>query len=240
MDGTGINAIEKLVKQSHVIKVGDEHYSVHQLKRVYDDPRPQTIEVRTLSGLVEFAKSKQCEALQKEKESCLIHVVSHETVRLMTTPYGEARNRDILVVARLDRPAFQFGEWKDPEEFNIALSATPTDDLQAVMAYAGKITIDSGILIEDDGITQHASVKRGVSGGLIEKKRAPSRVTLKPHRSFAEIDQVESDFIFRVRANEESIRCALFEADSGAWKDEVAKRIKAWIWDHYFDVPVII
>lgn len=240
MDGTGIKAIEEIAKQSHVVEVAGEHYSVHQLKRVYDDPRPLELKVRTLTGLGDFVKSPQGKALIRD--ASIIHVVSEKQVTVISPPYGESHARDATISALLDRPVFGFGQWKDPEEFNIALAAmfAPTDDLQAVMAYAGKITIDSGILIEDDGITQQASVKRGVSGGLIEKKRAPSRVVLKPYRTFAEINQVESDFIFRVRASGDLVQCALFEADSGAWKDEAAKRIKKWISDQPFDIPVII
>lgn len=240
MDGTGIEAIEKIVKKSHVVEVAGEHYSVHQLKRVYDDPRPLELKVRTLTGLVDFVKSPQGNALIKGES--LIHVVSPQQVTVVSAPYGESRARDGIISALLDRPVFNFGDWRDPEEFNIALAAMfePTGDLEAVMAYAGKITIDSGIMIEDDGITQQASVRRGLSGGLVDKKRAPSRVALKPYRTFAEINQVESDFIFRVRTIGDGIECALFEADAGAWKDEAAMRIKKWIWDQIFDIPVIL
>lgn len=239
MDGTGINAIDKIIKQSHVVEVAGEHYSVHQLKRVYDDPRPLELKVRTLTGLVSFTKSDQGKELIKDKS--LIHVVSQKQVTIVSAPYGESRQRDPIITALLDRPVFEFGQWQEPEAFNIALAAmfVQTDDLEAVMAYAGKITIDTAIHLEDDGITQHASLKKGLSGGLIEKKRAPSRVALKPYRSFAEIDQVESDFIFRVRSRGDEIECALFEADAGAWKNEAALRIKKWIWNQAFDIEVI-
>ena len=239
MDGTGIAAIEKIVKGSHVVEVAGEHYSVNQLKRVYDDPRPLELKVRTLTGLVDFIKSPQGKALIRDES--LIHVVSHQQVTVISPPYGESQARDAAISAVVDRPVFGFGQWKDPEEFNIALASmfAPTDDLQAVMAYAGKIAVHNEVLIEDDGVTQHANVKKGVSGGLVEKKRAPSRVTLKPYRTFAEIDQVESEFIFRVRTIEGIIQLALFEADAGAWKDQAATRIKDWIWNHAFDIPVI-
>lgn len=65
----------------------------------------------------------------------------------------------------------------------------------------------------------------------------PSPVHLKPYRTFDEIDQPESDFIFRVQSNKfDGITCALFSADGGAWKTEAKQRIKEYLSNELSDL----
>ena len=47
--------------------------------------------------------------------------------------------------------------------------------------------------------------------------KVPNPVTLRPFRTFIEVEQPESKFIFRMR---EGGRCAIFEADGahGSWR----------------------
>lgn len=241
MEGKAVTEIERLVREGTTVEVDGQHFSAHQLHRIYDDPRPESITVRTLTGFVDFMASEQGKGLLQKAP--VIIVQSHSRVHLLTEPYGDSENRDVIVSAILDRPTFQFGDWMEPEKFNIALAALfdETDDLKAVMAYAGKMTIESGVNLEDDGITQRTSVKKGITGGLTESQPAPVRVLLQPYRTFDEVHQPMSDFIFRVRVyGENSIQCALFEADAGSWKSEAAGNIRDWINEtKNNDIPVI-
>ena len=79
----------------------------------------------------------------------------------------------------------------------------------------------------DDGVTQKATIKTGLAskGAAI----VPNPVTLKPYRTFLEVDQPASDFIFRMKEYSGSIGCALFEADGGAWKIEAMQNIKTYL-----------
>ncbi len=54
----------------------------------------------------------------------------------------------------------------------------------------------------------------------------PNPVILAPYRTFPEIEQVESKFIFRMQ---EGPNAALYEADGGAWKNEAMRRIKEYL-----------
>ena len=56
----------------------------------------------------------------------------------------------------------------------------------------------------------------------------PDPVLLAPFRTFPEIDQVPSQFIFRMRENR-GVEMALFEADGGAWEMETIQRIKIYL-----------
>ena len=48
---------------------------------------------------------------------------------------------------------------------------------------------------------------------------------LIPYRTFLEVKQPESDFIFRMREGHDGVECAIFEADGGAWKMEAMREI---------------
>ena len=54
----------------------------------------------------------------------------------------------------------------------------------------------------------------------------PNPVLLKPYRTFIEVQQPESAFIFRMQ---DGPRAALFEADGGAWRIEAMENIRAYL-----------
>jgi hypothetical protein len=56
---------------------------------------------------------------------------------------------------------------------------------------------------------------------------------LSPYRTFRELNQPESAFIFRMRGGGEgkAPQCALFEADGGKWKLDAVQAIKLWLAD---------
>ena len=64
----------------------------------------------------------------------------------------------------------------------------------------------------------------------------PNPVRLKPFRTFLEINQPESDFIFRMREGR-GVECAIYEADGGAWQIEAMQRIKVYIQNALNDMP---
>lgn len=61
-----------------------------------------------------------------------------------------------------------------------------------------------------------------------------------PYRTFTEVAQPMSNFIFRVKDNDRyGVTCALFEADGGAWKNEAKANIKAHLEKELADVSNI-
>jgi hypothetical protein len=55
-------------------------------------------------------------------------------------------------------------------------------------------------------------------------------VNLAPYRTFQEIEQPSSPFLFRIKGTPgEGVQCALFEADGGAWRLDAVARIEAWL-----------
>ncbi|MFQ9697783.1 MAG: hypothetical protein ACLRY5_13210, partial [Zhenhengia sp.] len=78
--------------------------------------------------------------------------------------------------------------------------------------------------IGDDGVSQAATIKTGVAS--IGEVKVPNPVYLAPYRTFAEIEQPVSKFVFRM---ESGPKAALFEADGGAWKNEAILKIKDYL-----------
>ena len=104
----------------------------------------------------------------------------------------------------------------------------PNTDSDLLLKFAG--TVESGTITDygDDGISQKATVKTGVASKA--DAVIPSPVRLKPYRTFTEVDQPESDFVFRMKEDKyDGVQCALFEADGGAWKLHAMESIQEYL-----------
>lgn len=211
-------------QQPKIIRDGDWSYTSEKLQRLDEELRADPIGMSTLSGLVDYIKSK-VDALD---DKMLIHVVSPTEVRLIS-PLDADREREYLVKVRAELPEITYGRFLKTEPFLISIRANfvQNEGSEAVLRFAG--TIESGTLAtySDDGISQSATVKKGIAGK--ESALVPNPVKLRPYRTFIEVQQPESEFIFRMRDCNEEIGCAIFEADGGAWKREAMKNIKEYL-----------
>lgn len=229
MDGSAVQEIKSLAQLNQVIEVEGETFSPLGYKRVYSDPRPSVLGVHTLSAIRDYLTAN-VDGVNLEK--LIVTVDSHKTVTVQTHVHGEMNDRHEVIQAIFDHvEPFRFGSWMDSETFNIALRSlfVDTDDLNAVVEYVSKIKLEDSAEIEDDGVTQSATVRVGARGNLVERQPAPSIVTLKPFRTFPEVDQPASRFLFRMRRDGKSVQLSLHEADGGAWKNEARNRIAAWL-----------
>ena len=57
----------------------------------------------------------------------------------------------------------------------------------------------------------------------------PNPVKLRPYRTFAEIEQPESSYVFRIKDSERGPAFKLVEADGGLWKNVTMKKIKEYL-----------
>lgn len=98
-----------------------------------------------------------------------------------------------------------------------------------LLKFAG--TVENGTVAEygDDGVSQKATIKTGIATKADAK--VPNPVRLRPYRTFIEVEQPESAFVFRMRDNGDrgGVECAIFEADGGAWKNAAMKSIKEYL-----------
>ena len=187
----------------------------------------KAIEMCTLTSLVDYIKGN----IDSMSDKMIIQVVDPETVVLFSQ-LNEERYREKMVVVKARIPDFRFDTYMDQENFCINLQSKfiddPDTDRALILKFAG--TMEAGTIAEygDDGVTQKATVKTGIAskGEAI----VPNPVKLRPYRTFLEVEQPASEFIFRVKQNKyDGISCAIFEADGGAWKIAVTSSIKDYL-----------
>lgn len=187
----------------------------------------KAIEMCTLTSLVDYIKGN----IDSMSDKMIIQVVDPETVVLFSQ-LNEERYREKMVVVKARIPDFRFDTYMDQENFCINLQSKfiddPDTDRALILKFAG--TMEAGTIAEygDDGVTQKATVKTGIAskGEAI----VPNPVKLRHYRTFLEVEQPASEFIFRVKQNKyDGISCAIFEADGGAWKIAATSSIKDYL-----------
>lgn len=201
-------------------------------------PTPKPLaSVHTLNGLADYLN----ENIDKlDRTGLLIHVESPTVVKLYGNLDMDFRVRALYVQVEADCPPFRFEMGHSVEEFVIKLQAMfcCTDGQKQLLKIAGNLKSDFSTNIKDNGITQHVTVKTGIT--TVEEVAIENPVTLKPYRTFIEVDQPESTFIFRISKGKDGTPSLfLLEADGGAWKLEAIMRIREWIKEHVSDVALI-
>jgi hypothetical protein len=227
--------------------VGDLEYTDKGLTLIYP-PAPVKVECSTLQGLVDLHDGELDDA--KKTGDLLVQITSPTSVELISRQSDSHGRRRVW--ARADYPkceTFKFGTWHNPESFIISAQqsfqrvkiegedGSFLKDLDYILSIASKITAEYATDHSDDGFAQRVAVKQGIA--LKTETILKPMVNLAPYRTFAEIDQVLSQFVFRARYADGSVNLALFEGDGGRWKLGAVAAIKAWLQPKFGDVPVI-
>jgi len=226
------DAIEKILglKRPEKIQVGEFDYVLPEYKR-HTPPRSSKITIHTLAGIGDFIESHK-----DLLKSPVIHVVNSGQVKIFSLLDEKHRDREEYCTADLARGEFIFGSFLELEKFMIGIQANFEQDemTSLIQKKIGTITQDANVAILDDGISQATTAKTGVAG--VENIVVPNPVTLRPHRTFSEVEQPASAFVLRIK---EGGRVALFEADGGSWELEAIKNIAEWLKEKNPDIPVI-
>jgi len=224
-------AINKILSLAapNIQVINDMNWSDKELHRINEDLRAKSISMNSLSSLVDFIKNAED---LKNGMKYIIQVVSPTEVRLISSLDAD-RQRETLVEVSAEVPAFRYGSYIPNEEFIIGVQSKFMDsdaeqnDKPVILKFAGNVK--SGTVAEygDTGVGQKATVKMGAAS--LSEVEVPSPCYLKPFRTFTEVDQPMSSFIFRVKDDRNlGVEFALFEADGGAWKNEAKANIKAY------------
>ncbi|HRT84379.1 MAG TPA: hypothetical protein P5523_07040 [Bacteroidales bacterium] len=143
----------------------------------------------------------------------------------MSNILGDA-GREVYMTAEAFAPKFNFYQFYDVESFIIAMQScfVQNEDSDRILRIVGNIREEAVKQTGDNGISQMVTAKTGIA--TVEEVKVPNPVILAPYRIFREIEQPESKFVFRMQMGP---RCALFEADGGAWRLNAMARIKEWL-----------
>lgn len=197
-----------------VEQVNGQAYSSYSKLDLLPAPRPNPLRVRNLSGLVDFIKINY-----DKQDPVLIHVVSPTEVNVYST-YNQDMQRNHLLQAEALLPSIPFESYMDLERFNVLLQScfVPNEHRASLLSIAGSVTDSQVLQVGDDGVSQQVTAKTGVA--VVGNAPVPNPVDLKPYRTFVDILQPESQFIFRMRSGQgqSGPTAALHEADGGTWK----------------------
>lgn len=201
-------------------------YARESLIRCDEPDKAEPIKATTLSSLIDYIR--ECRDEMKDRHM-LLHVVSPTKVQLFTELLEE-RDREILFEVNAMLPRFDYGQEYGQESFIVAMQACfkLTGDREAVTMCASNVVNTQQATYSDDGTSQQVTMMTGVAkkGSAI----VPNPVNLKPYRTFAEVEQPESEFVFRIGANRDSTpNFKLVEADGGKWKLAAMENVRMWL-----------
>lgn len=217
--------VELAGREDKVVKIdGKGYYDANRYRMVELEPKryPKCLELRTLDSLVDYLKS-DLNGINQER---VMVVVENPTEVSVYSQDDDRAVRTQLVTVEAILPSIHFARWEKASEFNVLLQSKFQDsgDRWTVLEFASALRIENGADIKDDGISQVTTIKNGVAS--VTKAKAPNPVTLRPYRTFAEVEQPASQFIFRVNKLADM---ALFEADGGAWRLEAINNIATYL-----------
>lgn len=220
--------IEKAINK--ILELGEHKIMIHD-GRTYvigpsgvlplPPPKAETLAINTLTGIIDYG-------VDPDKQ--MIHVFD-KRVNVIGKEYSdEWLTINTYLTAVNESPIFRFGQFMDVENFIISIQAmfVQDDNTEAILRIVGNIKDESVTQYNDDGVTQAVTARAGIS--RVEQVPLPNPVTLRPYRTFMEVEQPASTFVFRMQGTKGAPpQCGLLEADGRRWRLEAIRNIKEWL-----------
>lgn len=189
-------------------------------------PKPQPLEIHTLTGLVQYLKTN-ADVLEAQKVMVVVESpVAVYAAGLLEQPYCV---RKIYLQAKCPH-SFNNSRWMAVGDFIVHLQTAfvQNETVRQLLRIVGNIKDESVMNFNDDGVTQQVTAKVGIA--RVENVPVPNPVSLAPWRTFNEVDQPESLFVFRMKSGKgEPPGCMLAAADGDGWKLQAIERIAAYL-----------
>lgn len=220
-------------------------YTPNKMYRI-EAPVAAEFTTHTLTSIVDYIK-----AHIDNLDETIIHIVSPTEVNVVSELNVDRKREHYLCAQAVIPNNLKFNSFMDTESFNIMLQSSfenqkamvineETGELEELdykrmlLQVSGCIKEEAIKQVGDDGVSQAATIKTGVA--TVEPVKVPNPVQLAPYRTFQEIEQPVSKFIFRMS---DGPRAALFEADGGMWKNLAVLRIKNFLESELKDIEKI-
>lgn len=241
------DAIEKIQEgaklENQVVKIGDHYYARDNLNLVIeaDELSPDCFNSNSLCAITEYINKNVNPVEADRGRRYIIHVASPTKVILKREQNGIKSTHE-LVLCEAIGGRFPFNQYIFPEDFLIELQTSFENDDKGnrnnLIAIASNIynKMEGGIV--DDGISQTVTVKKGVA--LKTRETIVNPIALIPYRTFTEVQQPVSPFVFRINAEGKKPRCALFDDNSGMWQIEAMENIRNYFRERFADNEQVI
>ena len=197
--------------------------AVQELRPTLDFPHELVL--NSLDSLVKLVKT---EALPRYGGPLYLTVPDCELVDCFAQP-GDASDRytrlTYYTAHATDVPGWEARTQLSFEEAMIALRTRfqPTPDTEYALKLLSEITTGAKITFNDNGVATSVVTKKGID--LQSNQAIRPIITLKPYRTFQEVEQPASQFLIRV--SDRGI--SFIEADGGMWKLTARETIKAYL-----------
>lgn len=162
----------------------------------------------SVSGLDSIVKLLRNELDMFDNLPMFVRVDGARKVSVFST-YDSEMCRDSLYEAACDVPGFQEG-FREQEKAIIELRSKfmPGEGVDYLLDLLSRINKENGVTTRDNGVSQEVEARQGISlKALVQVK---PRISMRPYRTFLEVEQPESEFILRL---DEDGNVGLFEAD---------------------------
>lgn len=241
------DAIEKIQEgaklENRVVKIGDHYYSKDNLNLVIeaDEISPDCFNSNSLCAITEYINKNVNPVDAESGRRYIIHVDSPTSV-ILKREQNDIKSTHELVICEAIGGRFPFNQYILPEDFLIKLQTSFENDDKGnrnnLIAIASNISnkMEDGIV--DDGISQTVTVKKGVA--LKTRETIVNPIVLIPYRTFTEVQQPASPFVFRINADGRESRCALFDDNSGMWQIEAMENIRNYFRERFADNEQVI
>ena len=196
---------------------------------VYEAPRlhPNPIKLGSLNALANMIRIEMDDYELRKKYipfPLFIRIEDPVTISVFTR-LDDREDREKLYLVKQEDVNFAEG-WREPQKAIIELRSRfiPNEGREYLLNLLAKIKNSKEVEMKDTGVSQEVVVTQGIS--LLGKETVKPIVPLMPFRTFREVNQPQSDFIFRIG---DDGRVGLFEADGGIWKMEAKDNIAEFL-----------
>jgi hypothetical protein len=181
----------------------------------------EPLRINTLTGLIGYIEAN----LERTTSNFYLQVFDEKTVYLKGILDSEGK-RETLVEVSAIVPRIEYGHFLSSEELIIALQSKYTEnkDRNLLLKVIGNVKEENVRTTGDNGFSQAVTIKTGVASA--DDVLVPNPVELAPYRTFLEVEQPTSSFIFRMK---DGPKAAIFEADGGAWRNQAIMNVREYL-----------
>lgn len=225
LDATFVTELAERMSKPEVLEIDGRSYSTEKLYKIDEYPRTNGFRVSTLQSLADYVNDAKDPLLGNT------FIVVQSTGNAAVFRHTETNEKNRLVLA--DAVSDFSGSLDNSNHF---ISQTEMmrwlqtgfvqgengGDIDQLMALFGNISFEHEAQQEDNGRDQNVTVRKGHKFEIVG---CPNIVTLRPFRTFQEIEQPTAQFLTRV----ENGTLALFEVEDLMWKSKARASIKDFL-----------
>lgn len=212
-------------KVNHIVIHGRE-YVDKDLTRIDEYiPKRREVVVKSLLSLVSNLKQQE---IERDDVVLPLRIIVSEKRVVVLSSLDVNKERETLYVAEAQVPEIKFDRFISVEEMIIQLQTCFEESINKsqLIALISKLSNDTSISLDDDGVTQKMTVTQGIKTTV----QLPPLVKLTPTRTFYEVKQPEQLFLLRIDKNG---LVALFDAAGGRWKHDCQIAISDFLFEEF-------